>query len=146
MGEKRKASFLVCDELLYTMNGKVNLVGIYTREIVIPADELSMSQLIFYFILEAPKDQPFRQVTFRIELPGQPSFDFETPLSIRKSAMLDDRRKTITWRHPVLIQQPLLKPGRIIANIVDETGTLDAGGIWVVTIEEAQRALSIDAS
>jgi hypothetical protein len=143
---ERKASFLVCDDLLFSMNGKVNLTGIYTQDIVISTEELQLPQLIFFFVVETPKDQLFQKITFRIELPGLPPADSEFPVGVRKAALLDDRRKMITWRHPIMLQQPILRPGRVSASVIHETGTIDAGGIWIITLEEAQRGASLDAS
>jgi hypothetical protein len=144
MMSKRKASFLVCDDLLFSLNGKVNLSGIYMQDIVISSDELILPQLIFFFIIETPKDELFEKVTLRVELPGLPAADFELPVRVRKASMRDDQRKMITFRHPVMIQQPVLKPGRINVSVIHEDGTLDAGGIWIVTLADAQAAAALE--
>jgi hypothetical protein len=141
-----KASFLVCDDLLYSLTGKVNLVGIYAQDIVIPADELLMQQLIFFFVLEMPKDKVFKKISFRIELPQSDPLDFPIPVLVRKSSEVDERRKMLAWRHPVLVQQPILRLGRISASVVHEGRRLDAGGIWVTSIAEAQAAAALDNS
>jgi hypothetical protein len=42
----------------------------------------------------------------------------------------------------MLIPMPILRPGRIVASVVHESGEMEAGGFWVISLEEAQQALA----
>ena len=137
---ERRASVLVCDEMMYSLTGKVTLAGIYIQDIVIPGPALQMNQLVFFFTVETPKEEPFRSLTYKVQLPGSPPVLQPTPIIVHNIGATDPRRKKITFRQPLLIQQPVLLPGRIEASVIHENGEIDAGGIWIITAEEASAA------
>ena len=64
----RRASVIVADELTLHMNGKVNLTGVYSNDIVIPASPILVSQLMFLFIIEASPDDIYKNLSVSIKL------------------------------------------------------------------------------
>ena len=65
----RHASVIICDELLFSITGKINLLGSYTGDITIPTDPTQIAQLLFYFLVETDVQDPYRSLTFQVKLP-----------------------------------------------------------------------------
>lgn len=131
----RTASVLVCDEILFAMTGKVFLQGVYTTDITIPGDELNVPQLVFYFSAETPKENPFKKLILKVLPPeGQPS-QLEIPLATIPPALNLSRPKMIL-RAPLLLQQLVLRPGKIETKVITESEELDAGGIWITSVSK----------
>jgi hypothetical protein len=129
----RTASVLVCDEILFALNGKVFLQGVYASDITIPGDELTLGQLVFYFTVETPKKNPFKKVTLRVEPPNMPPAQFEIPIETIPQVSNPTRPKMML-RAPVLLQQIVLRPGKIETKVITESEELDAGGIWITSV------------
>jgi hypothetical protein len=129
----RTASVIVCDEALFSVTGKAYLNGVYPSDITISGDALQIHQLVFYFAAETPKDKPFKKLTLKATFPGSGSTQFEINVDAVQQVHNPARPKMVV-RAPLLVQQILLKPGKIETKVIDETGAeLDAGGIWVTT-------------
>jgi hypothetical protein len=126
-----KAIPFICDEVTYSLTGKVFAQGIYTGDLSIPSDEFTIPQLVFFFLIEGPADTLFKSITLKVLLPGQPPATMEVPLSI--PAKRDPRRTRMSLKSPFLILQPVLRPGRIETKVVHVEGEIDAGGQWIVT-------------
>src|ERR1035437_1532655 len=77
-----KAIPFICDEVTYSLTGKVFAQGIYTGDLSIPSDEFTIPQLVFFFLIEGPADTLFKSITLKVLLPGQPTATMEVPLSI----------------------------------------------------------------
>jgi hypothetical protein len=132
----RTASVLVCDDLLYGLTGKVLLQGVYTTDITIPGDELLVQQLVFYFSAQTPKENPFKSITLQVTPPvGDPAQLIVPVLAI--PAFTNPNRDVMIFRAPILVQQWLLRPGKIETTVITESGELDAGGIWVASVSKA---------
>jgi hypothetical protein len=130
----RSASLIVCDDMLYGLTGKAFLQGIYTADITIPGDALHMAQLVFYFSVVTPKNKPFKNVKLKVALVGeeQPR-QVEVPIAAIMPTLNPDRPKMIL-RAPFLIQNMVIRPGKIETHVITESEELDAGGIWVLGI------------
>jgi hypothetical protein len=109
------------------------LQGVYTGDITIPGDGLSLPQLVFYFTVETAKKDPLKSVTLKVIPPGMPAAQFEIPIQSLPQIHNPDRPKMML-RAPLLIQQILLRPGKIETTVITEAGELDAGGIWVTSV------------
>jgi hypothetical protein len=139
---ERKASAFVCDEALFSLSGKITISGMYTQDIVISSNEQQITQLVFLFTVETPKSEPFKSLTMKVVFPGSDPIEAPALTAINPPASTDPRRKQITYRLPLLIPQPVLRPGRIVASVVHEDGEMEAAGFWVVTMEEAQKTVA----
>jgi hypothetical protein len=133
MNTERRASVIVCDDILFGLTGKVFLQGVYTSDITIPGSELSLPQLAFYFTAETPKGNPFKKMALRVVPPGMPPAHVEIPIETAQQTINPDRPKTII-RAPFLMQQILLKPGKVETSVITESEELDAGGIWIMSV------------
>jgi hypothetical protein len=140
MTPERKAFALVCDDLMHSLTGKVSLSGVYVQDIVIPGPALLLNQLVFFFTVETPREKPFQSLTFKVSLPGNPPREQSVPIVVNEMSIGDPRRKRITFRQAMLLQQVVLMPGRIETSVIHEEGELDAGGIWIMTFEELNAA------
>jgi hypothetical protein len=129
---ERRASVIVCDEILYAMTGKAFLQGVYQSDIMIPGQELTIQQLVFYFSAETPRDNPFKKIVLKVIPPGMPPSQVDVALPPTPN-LTPDRNKMIL-RAPLLLQQPILRPGKIETIVVTESEELDAGGAWVVSV------------
>lgn len=129
---ERRATVIVCDEILYSVTGKVFLQGVYQSDIAIPGSELAIGQLLFYFIVETPRERPFQKVALKIILPQMPPTTIETQLTFLP---VPPDRKTMVLRAPFLLQQPILRPGKVETLVVTEGEELDAGGIWINSLQ-----------
>jgi hypothetical protein len=129
----RTASVLVCDEILFNITGKAFLQGIYPIDITIPGDELVMNQLVFYFSAETDKKKPFKTVALKVVLPGEKPTQIDVPFAAPLSSSNTDRPKMVL-RAPLLVQQMVLRPGKIETKVITESEELDAGGIWITSV------------
>jgi hypothetical protein len=130
---KRVASVLVCDDVLFGITGKAYLNGVYTGDITIPGDELTINQLVFYFTVETPKQKPIHFATLRVTPPGTTPTELHVPL-LPAQASVNPARPQIIIRAPLVVQQLVLKPGKIETVVIADGDELDAGGIWIITV------------
>lgn len=126
----RHASVIICDELLFSITGKINLLGSYTGDITIPTDPTQIAQLLFYFLVETDVQDPYRSLTFQVKLPQADPVTQILP-AVPPIQILPERPR-FTMRWPLLISQPLLHPGRVEAKVIHESGELVAGAPWII--------------
>lgn len=128
---ERTAYVLVCDDATWSLTGKMNLFGVYGNDIMIPHTEMAINQMVFYFDIQTGADDPFQQLSIQIEFPGDPALQqaiaIENPSSPRPTG-----RTKITYKVPFMVQQRILRPGKINTHVIHERGKIDAGGVWVV--------------
>lgn len=128
----RQASVIVCDDVLYNMNGKAFLNGIYSGDIVIAADPTNLTQLIFYFIAETDLSEPFTSLFAEITLPGGPTIRSLIPSN--PPLQLSGRsRLVVKW--PIALTFPVLRPGKISIKLIHESGELPVFGPWIVYMQ-----------
>ena len=138
---ERKAAFLVCDDVLVSLNGKYFFNGVYTGDIVIPLSELQVSQLVVVFIFSTPIAKPFKTLKLQVQLPGEQNPRL-LDASASLGALLQSGRTLQQFRIPFHIASPILRPGAIEMKILHEEGETLAGRQWIVTAEQAQAMLS----
>jgi hypothetical protein len=129
----RQASLLIADEIYYNLYGKAILQGIYGGDLTIAADPSVSPQLIFYFMGETDISEPFQSMAVEVTLPGNPpvrSFVPVMPPEFIKSISVG--RTRLYYKHPLLIQTPVLRPGKIDAKIIHESGEISVGTPWIV--------------
>lgn len=126
-----KATSFICDEVMHSLTGKIFVQGMYTGDISIPSDEFTVSQLVFFFLIDGPAEDLFKSIALEVLLPGQSPARMQIPLSL--PAQRDPLRTRISIKTPFLILQPVLRPGRIETRVVHDKGEIDAGGQWIIT-------------
>jgi len=126
----RQASVLVCDDLLVALNGKFTMLGMYTADIVIPTDPSISGQLVFLFVVETDIKDPFRSVTLQVALPESAPTRFQIPIMPPLDVHPDRERLIVRW--PLVVSPAILKPGKIEAKVIHETGEINAAAPWVL--------------
>lgn len=138
---ERQASFLICDDLLVSLNGKFFLQGVYTGDISIPAEELKLAQLILLLQISTPIERPFRSLEISVSLPGEPTpriMDLMPALP----AMLGHPGRTIAnYRIPFPLAQPVLKAGMIEVRVRHDEGEILVGRQWVINPSQLQEMM-----
>jgi hypothetical protein len=127
----RQVSLLLADDLLWSMNGKVTMIGIYGGDITIQADSMAVPQLVFLFSAETDITDPFQLFTLHIQLAGEIPVIVPIPMG-SPPGTLDAQRTRWIVRWPYLLSQATLRPGRIVAKIIHEKGELVATAPWIV--------------
>ena len=125
----RRASILVADDILFSLGGKAYLQGVYLNDISIPADQVVAPQLVFMFLFETEIENRFSSITLEVTLPGNDAV--KAPVPIAPTAITHPDRTHISYRLPMLLQAPILRPGRIEARIIHEGGEIIGNAIWI---------------
>jgi hypothetical protein len=118
----RQASVLVADDLTYSLNGKMNAIGIYTSDIVIPTSPAFVTQLIFVFIIETSPSDQFKELHLHVALPSGQFSQTTIDLNTLIHALSDDTRWNLRW--PLAFYGPVLTPGPIVAKVIHEQGEI----------------------
>ena len=130
----RQASLLMADEIYYNLYGKAILQGVYQGDIRIPTDPSFSHQFIFYFMAETDSTDPFRSLVAEVTLPGNPTVREVVgliPPEVIKNASKEARA---FYRHPLLVRTPTLRPGRIEAKMIHESGEIIVGAPSILLI------------
>jgi hypothetical protein len=127
----RQATMLVADDLLVALNGKLHFSGIYPGDIAIPADPTIVSQLVFYFMVETDLKEPLQSLALEISLPQSEPIRLPGPAIQPPTVILPGRTRQF-YRWPQLVQSVFLRPGKIQAKLIHESGEIIVGGPWVV--------------
>lgn len=128
---------LVADEIFYNLHGKAVLQGIYHTDLTIPGEQITAPQLIFFFVIETDLSNPFHSIQVEVTLPGaepvrQPVL-IPPPQFITAQANSQPERTRFYLRHPLLIQTPTLRAGRIEAKVIHEAGEIIVGAPWILS-------------
>jgi len=129
----RQATVIVSDELLISLTGKVTILGAYTGDIKIMQEPTTVAQLVFLFIIETSLEDPYRNLTVQVTFPEAEPVRQDIPIGVVVSP---ERTRWIS-RWPLLIPQPILRPGRIDAKLFHEQGELTLAAPWIVMGERA---------
>jgi len=134
----RQATVIAADEATLSLSGKMNIFGIYTTDIQILSDPTVANQLVFVFMIETDPAEPFQQLMVRVELPGG---DTRQQI-LAPQTFTEGRADTIRWsvKFPLLFQNPVLRPGPIVAQVIHEKGVLSPAAPFVVLKAEAPSA------
>jgi hypothetical protein len=129
----RQASLLVADEIYFNLYGKAILQGIYHNDLGIAADPSPTPQLVFFFIAETDASDPFQSFAVEVTLPGSTPIRNQValvPPTIVAAA--NPGRTRLTYRQPLLVPMPLLRPGEIKAKLIHEKGELMVTAPWII--------------
>jgi hypothetical protein len=126
----RQTSVIVADDMTVSLLGKINLSGVYTADIVIPADPLFIPQLVFLFSMESEIADPFKKLHLQVILPGQQTRHLDVQMA--PATQMSTGRKYWLIRQPFLIQNVILRPGQIEAKVMHDEGEIEVGSLpWV---------------
>jgi hypothetical protein len=124
----RQASVLISDDLWVSLIGKFVLNGVYTTDIVIPAEPTVGGQLVFLFQIATEIDDLFKMLQVQITLPGVPPTTQSIPIA-PFVPVPGHTRWLLHW--PLLVRQPVLRPGRIEAKVIHEKGEIVPPTPWI---------------
>ncbi len=130
----RQATLLVADEIWYNLYGKAILQGLYHGDLVIPTNPSNAPQLLFYFMMETDLSDPFRSLAVEVTLPESDAVRHVVGVTYPIPSTAHEGRTRLFYRHPLLIQAPVLRPGRIDAKVIHEGGEIVVGAPWIVTL------------
>ena len=127
----RQASVLVADEVTFSLNGKLNIIGLYTGDIIIPNISVFLNQLIFVFIIETEPTEPFRELKVQVTLPSGQHIENIVNIETLNPTVSD----SIKWttRFPVAFYGAVLTAGSIVAKVIHEKGELIAAAPVIVS-------------
>ncbi|MGB7019021.1 MAG: hypothetical protein WBD80_07475 [Xanthobacteraceae bacterium] len=131
---QRQAAVLIADEIFYNLQGKAILQGIYHSDLIIPTDPTLAPQLLFFFIIETDVSEPFHSLNVQVTLPGNPPVSnvvFVPPPQLI-TPHIQPGRTRFYFKHPLLILSPKLRPGKIEAKVIHETGEIPVSTQWIV--------------
>jgi hypothetical protein len=135
----RHATVIICDEILFSLTGKFNILGNYTADLSIPQNPTQLPQLVFLFLIETDATDPFQSLSLRVAFPDSEPIKHSIP-TFANPVTLERPRSTIRW--PLLIPQPSLRPGPIEAKVIHEKGELIAATPWVVLASPQPRPVN----
>lgn len=133
-----QASVLAADEVTFSVNGKLNVFGIYAHDIVIPQQFHVISQLVYLFIVEGDASDSPKSLRLEITSPGQGVRyqDIELPPN---RISLPPHRTRWTIQVPVLISPAIMQPGKVIARVYIDGQPIEIPGPWVVLLPTASQ-------
>jgi hypothetical protein len=120
---ERTAVVLISDELTFSMNGKFNILGMYTGDIFIPADPTPVAQLVFLFVIETAPDDPYQSLVLEIALPDGGG-GTKVQIAMQQLVLTHSDQRRWILRQPVLVQNAILRPGPIEAKVIHERGEI----------------------
>ena len=90
-------------------------------------------------MIETDINYPFKSLAVEVTLPGaqpirNPVLVFLSSLNVPKD------RTRLFYRHPLLIQSPILRAGRIEAKIIHEKGELEVVAPWITLASVAPKS------
>ena len=135
----RQASLLVADDILFNLQGKAILQGIYTGDLVIAANPSPLAQLIFFFLAETDVSDPFKSLSAQVTFPESEPMTNHIPIQWPITLPPLERTK-IFVRFPMLISGPILRPGRIIAKLIHESGEIAVSAPGILLAPSSQQA------
>jgi hypothetical protein len=127
----RQAALLVADEIYYNLVGKAILHGIYHSDLLIPTEPSIAPQLLFYFMMETDLSDSFKSLAVEVTLPGNAPVRQPVPITFPIPTAQHEGRARLFYRHPMLIQAPTLRQGRIIVKVIHESGEIIVGAPWI---------------
>jgi hypothetical protein len=121
----------VCDDVAFSITGKINVTGIFTNDIIIPFNPTPLPQVSFLFAIDFPLEKGYAPVAIEIQLPKEPDPRI-IPLPKQDIVFLPGRTRR-SAKIPYLLQNAVVHCGKIEAHIVCEEHRVYAGRMWVNT-------------
>jgi hypothetical protein len=127
----RQASVITCEDVTYTLSGKMNIQGMFTSDIGIPFEPFIANQIVFLFLVETSPDDPFETLELSVELPvSQQSLRHPVNIPSLRLSAGDSFRWSL--KAPLLLSTAILHAGPIIAKVIHEKGEIRAAAPFIV--------------
>jgi hypothetical protein len=143
---ERQASFLICDDLLVSLNGKFFLHGVYTGDIAIAAEESRLVQLILLLQISTPVERPFRSLEISVSLPGETTPRVMDLMRLLPATLGHPGRTIANYKIPFPLVQPVLRAGMIEVRIRHDEGEILVGRQWVISPSQVQEMMKQDTT
>ena|ERR1700719_963126 len=130
----RQASVLISDDFYVSLVGKFVVQGVYTSDIIIPTDQIIAAQLVFLFQIETDVSDLFEKLQVQVTLPGQTPKTADIPIMPFVPGA-GRTRWLVHW--PLLVQQAVLRPGRIETKVIHEKGEILTTSPWISLATQA---------
>ena len=131
---ERQATLLVADELLVSVTGKFIVQSVFTSDIVLATDPMLVAQLIFFFLIECDIQNPFQTLAVQVTLPGESPVTSAVPIVRPAPDSIPPGRTRWINRWPIVYSLPTLRPGRIEAKVIHESGEIAVTAPWIVMV------------
>ena len=125
------AIVIACDDMHVSITGKLALSGVYTGDIVIPAKESLISQMVLLFLVDGEIGSIPDSVKIEVMLPGESPREFSMNLP-RPPELNDQVRTSWTLKLPIPLFQTMLRLGQIKARIFYGSEIIEVDGPWIV--------------
>ena len=128
----RVATALACQDIRLEYDGKFTLVGVFTRNIGIPAP-IIVPQLAFLVDIEGDLEDPLTSLLVQVCLPGVEN-PISTTIPIQENPIPDAMEGQKRWRYliPLPMNNVTLHPGRIVIRLIHDQGEIETDAGWVV--------------
>lgn len=131
------ANLLICDDLMFSLSGKMTAIGIYTGDIGIPTSEHRTGQLIFMFMLQGDlTEQPTEPMVLEVTFPGEQPHSMTLPPPVFGQNFEGSGRTKWFQRTPFMIQNVILRPGQIKTRIRYGKLELNPGSPWITAQDQ----------
>lgn len=127
-----------CDDIRIEANGKRLLIGVYERDLIVPAIPFRLNRIMAAITAHAPKEDPFRVLAVRVEQPGQESRSIQIPKPDSRDKKKDP--EAIRFSAKIFIPiEPLeiTKAGTLRVFLDTDRGEVYAGGIRLRSISDS---------
>jgi hypothetical protein len=128
---ERSASFEVADDFRIALTGKMDLLGIYPGDIVIPSEGVVVAQLIIFWTIHTGADDPFKSLSIEINFPQNPALILQGMAPPQISGPIPEGRTRFTIKQPQLVQAVPLRSGRMTGRVIHERGEIAVNGPWI---------------
>lgn len=127
-----RASIIVCDDILISLQGKVTIVGMYTSDLTIFSESVVASQVAFLTMIEADLEDLPDSMHVEITFPGEKPqvIAVQSPGTIQ----VGPNRSKIVIKVPAQAIQITLRPGKIEAKVVYPGGETVVAAPWIVQL------------
>jgi hypothetical protein len=137
----RQASVIVCEDVTYTLSGKMNIQGVFTTDIGIPFEPYIAVQLVFVFLIETSPDDLFQKLELSVELPGgQQSLRHPINIPALRPAAGDSLRWSL--KTPLLFPSVILHPGPIVTKVIHDKGEITTAAPFIVLNKPATSSIA----
>jgi hypothetical protein len=132
----RQATMLVADEIYYNLLGKAIIHGAYHADLTILTEPTTVTQLLFYFQMETDIEDAFQSLSVEVTLPGNDPVRHVVPVIW---PIFAEEGRRLFYKHPLLIQNITLRPGRIQAKVIHESGEMVVGAPHITLATSAPK-------
>jgi hypothetical protein len=115
------------------INGKLIIIGVYTTDIGIINDVHTSPQMLFHFSASCDVTDMFKSLKFQVTLPGGSPVSTDVVLPNDPTPPPPDRTR-FTARGTVNISPAVLRPGKILAEVIHESGEIPVPAAWITKI------------